>query len=261
MPYILAIDTSTDACSVALLTPEVASEGVHQTVVIAAREHTQRLLPMIDALLKEHQVSLSQLDAIAFCVGPGSFTGLRIALSTAQGLAYGADLPLIPISTLETLACTAVRLGFASPNQIIIPSIDARMNEVYWSTYRSDASGNLSALCDENLSSPEHLAESEWVTHTKQQAIAGVGSGWQYDCLTNGIAVTSDAINATINAATVTINAYPEAHDMALLAEKVYQQDIADSEKFISPLAAVPTYMRNEISWKKRTRIRTKETE
>ena len=252
MPYILAIDTSTDACSVALLTPE----GVHQTLVIAPREHTQRLLPMIDALLKEHQVPLSQLDAIAFCVGPGSFTGLRIALSTAQGLAYGADLPLIPVSTLATLACSALRLQLATPDQIIIPSIDARMNEVYWSAYRSDASGNLSALCDETLSAPEHLAESEWVTNAQQQAVAGVGSGWQYDCLTNGIKVTNDVTNAT----TVTINAYPEAHDMALLAEKVYQQDIADSEKFISPLAAVPTYMRNEISWKKRTRIRDKET-
>jgi tRNA threonylcarbamoyladenosine biosynthesis protein TsaB len=249
MPYILAIDTSTDACSVALLTPE----GVHQSLVIAAREHTQRLLPMIDALLKEHQVSISTLNAIAFCVGPGSFTGLRIALSTAQGLAYGADLPLIPISTLETLACSALRLQLATPDHIIIPSIDARMNEVYWSAYRTNESGNLSVLCDETLSSPEHLAESEWVKNVNQQAIAAVGSGWQYDCL---IDATKDAVSA----AAVTISAYPEAYDMALLAEKVYQQDVDESEKFISPLAAVPTYMRNEISWKKRTRIREKAT-
>ena len=249
MPYILAIDTSTDACSVALLTP---CEGVHQTLAIAPREHTQRLLPMIDALLKEHQVSLSQLDAIAFCVGPGSFTGLRIALSTAQGLAYGADLPLIPISTLATLACSALRLQIATSDQIIIPSIDARMNEVYWCAYSVDASGDLFALCDESLSAPEHLAESEWMKNAKQQAIAGVGSGWQYDCL-------ADATKGMANETTVVVSAYPEAHDMALLAAKVYQQDIADSEKFISPLAAVPTYMRNEISWKKRTRIRNKE--
>jgi tRNA threonylcarbamoyladenosine biosynthesis protein TsaB len=247
MPYILAIDTSTDACSAALLTPEV----VHQTVVIAAREHTQRLLPSIDALLKEHQVPLSKLDAIAFCVGPGSFTGLRIALSTAQGLAYGADLPLIPISTLETLACSALRLQLATPDQIIIPSIDARMNEVYWSAYRLDETGDLLALCDETLSSPECLAESEWVSNANQCTIAGVGSGWQYDCFND---VKKEAASSN-----VVIKAYPEAYDMALLAEKIYQQEGADSEKLISPLAAVPTYMRNEISWKKRTRIRDKE--
>jgi len=249
MTHILAIDTSTDACSVALLTPS----GVYQTLAIAAREHTQRLLPSIDALLKEHHIPLSKLDAIAFCVGPGSFTGLRIALSTAQGLAYGADLPLIPISTLETLACTALRLQLATPGQLIIPSIDARMNEVYWCAYSADESGNLQAQCDEMISSPEVLAESEWLQAKPNkeivESVSAIGSGWHYPCLQ--AVENSELINKIV------VAAYPEAYDMAQLAEKIYT---AGGDSLVSPLAAVPTYMRNEISWKKRTRIRATES-
>jgi tRNA threonylcarbamoyladenosine biosynthesis protein TsaB len=257
MTHILAIDTSTDACSVALLTPS----GVYQTLAIAAREHTQRLLPSIDALLKEHHIPLSKLDAIAFCVGPGSFTGLRIALSTAQGLAYGADLPLIPISTLETLACTALRLQLATSGQLIIPSIDARMNEVYWCAYRADDSGNVQAQCDEMISSPDVLADSEWLqikpnksedtneNKSSVELVSAIGSGWHYPCL--------QAFENSVVIDEVVLAAYPEAYDMALLAEKVYT---AGGDKLISPLSAVPTYMRNEISWKKRTRIRATES-
>lgn len=243
MPYILAIDTSTDACSVALLTPG----GIYQTLTIAAREHTQRLLPSIEALLREHNMPLSQLDAIAFCVGPGSFTGLRIALSTAQGLAYGADLPLIPISTLETMACTALRLQHATPQQIIIPSIDARMNEIYWSVYRVDEAKQLHALSDETISSPESLANSEWMKTPSANTLSAVGSGWHYPCLQDRLSVEA------------TIASYPEAYDMAILAEKVYQKGIDGNAQIISPLAAVPTYMRDEISWQKRQRIRSTE--
>jgi tRNA threonylcarbamoyladenosine biosynthesis protein TsaB len=237
MTYILAIDTSTDACSVAILSPS----GVQQTLVIAPREHTQRLLPSIEALLTEHSLTLSQFDAIAFGVGPGSFTGLRIGLSTAQGLAYGADLPLIPISTLQAMAQTALRLGLVSGEQTIIPVIDARMNEVYWSAYQcnSDTQQWLT-LQDEAIAAPEALAENPWFQ--SQGDLVAVGSGWHYECLAQQL--VQPAI----------IEAYPEAYDIAVLAKQAWDEKGSDAT--MSPLSAVPTYMRNEISWKKRQRIR-----
>lgn len=239
MTHILAIDTSTDACSVAILTPS----GVKQTLLIAPREHTQRLLPSVEALLAEHSLALSQFDAIAFGVGPGSFTGLRIGLSTAQGLAYGADLPLIPISTLQAMAQTALRLGTVNSGQTIIPAIDARMNEVYWSAYQhnSDTQQWLT-LQDEAMASPEALAENTWFQ--SQSDVVAVGSGWHYACLSQQLALPA------------IIETYPEAYDIAVLAKQAWDEKGDDAT--MSPLAAVPTYMRNEISWKKRQRIREK---
>src|SRR5690606_24475380 len=96
MSRILAIDTSTDACSVAYLAQQECIERFE----LAAQSHTRRLLPMVDDLLAEVGVSLSQLDAIAFSRGPGSFTGLRIGFGSVQGLAFAADLPVLPVSTL-----------------------------------------------------------------------------------------------------------------------------------------------------------------
>lgn len=239
MSHILAIDTSTDACSVAILTPS----GIQQVHTIAPREHTQRLLPSVEGLLAESGLSLKQFDAIAFGVGPGSFTGLRIGLSTAQGLAYGADLPLIPISTLKAMAQTAMRVGLAEVSQVIVPMIDARMNEVYCSAYQQDQeTGQLVELQKETIISPEDVIASPWLS--EMQGFAAVGSGWHYDCL------------STAQAKAVTIDAYPEAHDMAILAQTILEQDGNDA--MLSPLAAVPTYMRDEISWKKRQRIRDK---
>jgi tRNA threonylcarbamoyladenosine biosynthesis protein TsaB len=244
MSYILAIDTSTDACSVAILTPS----GVKQILTIAPREHTQRLLPSVERLLAEHGLSLRQFDAIAFGVGPGSFTGLRIGLSTAQGLAYGADLPLIPISTLQTMAQTAIRLEHAGASQMIIPVIDARMSEVYCAAYHYDARLQKAvAVEDECIIAPEALCEMPWFTNSKD--VVGVGSGWHYPCF------SSDA-SSTDQSRSIIIEAYPEAYDMAVLAKLALEQEGDDVA--VSPLAAVPTYMRDEISWKKRQRIREK---
>ena len=235
MSNILAIDTSTDACSVAMLTPG----GVQQTIIVAPREHTQRLLPLINTLLADHQMSLSQCDAIAFGVGPGSFTGLRIALSTAQGLAYGADLPLIPVSTLKTMVHTAVRLGLVSGTESVVPVIDARMNEVYWSAYQKNNDQPLVEIHEETIASPESLLNSEFIT--AQGAFVGVGSGWHYACL------------SSTNAKKIQLDVYPEAYDVAVLAQEQYA-----NKQTISPLTAIPTYMRNEVSWKKRQWIREK---
>nr|VFJ96912.1 MAG: tRNA threonylcarbamoyl adenosine modification protein YeaZ [Candidatus Kentron sp. H]VFJ97120.1 MAG: tRNA threonylcarbamoyl adenosine modification protein YeaZ [Candidatus Kentron sp. H]VFK02851.1 MAG: tRNA threonylcarbamoyl adenosine modification protein YeaZ [Candidatus Kentron sp. H] len=126
---ILAIDTATDACSVAL---HLDGEywGRHE---LAPRQHAEILLPRIRELLSEAGLSLNHLDALAFGRGPGAFTGVRIATSVAQGLAFGADLPVVPISSLHALAQGAWR---ERGERNLLAALDARMGEVYWGAYR-----------------------------------------------------------------------------------------------------------------------------
>lgn len=122
---ILAIDTATEACSVA-----VWNQGeIHALFELCPREHTQRILPMVQQVLAESGLALNQLDALAFGRGPGSFTGVRIGIGIAQGLALGADLPMLGISTLQTMAQGAWRVCGA---ERVLAAIDARMGEVYW---------------------------------------------------------------------------------------------------------------------------------
>lgn len=124
---ILAIDTATEACSVALWN----NGEKHALFEICPREHTQRILPMVQQVLAESGVTLNQLDALAFGRGPGSFTGVRIGIGIAQGLAMGAELPMIGVSTLATMAQGAFRVTGATQ---VLAAIDARMGEVYWGT-------------------------------------------------------------------------------------------------------------------------------
>ena len=119
---ILAIDTATEACSVA-----VWNQGeIHALFELCPREHTQRILPMVQQVLAESGLALNQLDALAFGRGPGSFTGVRIGIGIAQGLALGADLPMIGVSTLQTMAQGAWRVSGAAR---VLAAIDARMGK------------------------------------------------------------------------------------------------------------------------------------
>jgi tRNA threonylcarbamoyladenosine biosynthesis protein TsaB len=133
MSMLLAIDASTEACSVAL--------GAHDRWLersqSAGQRHAELLLPMIKALLAEGGLALSQLGGIAFGAGPGSFTGLRIACGVAQGLALGADLPLVGVSTLESMAETLRRRDGSSK---VVATLDARMGEIYIAAYEHDGS-------------------------------------------------------------------------------------------------------------------------
>lgn len=117
---LLALDTSTEHCSAALW----LDGAVLQRLERAGQRHSERLLPMVAGLLAEAGVSLRDLDAVAAAVGPGSFTGLRIATSVGQGLALGARLPVVPVGTLEALAA-------AAPGERVVACLDARMGEVY----------------------------------------------------------------------------------------------------------------------------------
>jgi tRNA threonylcarbamoyladenosine biosynthesis protein TsaB len=128
---ILALDASTDVCAAAL------GDGAHwaERVENAGQRHSELLLPMVRALLVEARLDLATLDGIAFGAGPGSFTGLRIACGVAQGLALGANLPVVGIATLEAMAETArKRIGGTR----VIAALDARMLEVYIAAYEYD---------------------------------------------------------------------------------------------------------------------------
>ena len=232
MPTILALETSSDACSVALLN----DKGVFEETIISPREHTQRLLPMVEGILKAQNTALADVDGIAYGAGPGSFTGLRICLSVAQGLAYGVACPLIAVSSLLAMAATACRNQTFDTGSIIIPVIDARMDEVYWSAYRLEQSGQLTPLVDQSVSAPELCAE--FVNSVSSHNVVAMGNGWQYEAL-------STLANANLDA-------YPSAHDIALIGSAQFA-----AGELVNPLDASPTYLRNEVSWKKRERIRS----
>jgi tRNA threonylcarbamoyladenosine biosynthesis protein TsaB len=148
---VLALDTSTEACSAALLW----SDGqLSQRFTLTERSHADLILPMIDALLAEAGCRLTDLDGLAFGRGPGGFTGLRIAAGVVQGLAFGAGLPVAPVSSLAAVAYQA------QPGQGVLVCNDARMNEVYWGCYRFDPalSAVPVALSDERVGPAEGVA-------------------------------------------------------------------------------------------------------
>lgn len=166
MTTLLALDTATEACSVALLHDgKVIS---HYEVI--PRLHAQRLLPMIKDLLAEAAVPLSALDAIAFGRGPGAFTGVRIAVGVVQGLAFALDRPVLPISNLAVLAQRSLREHGAMQ---VAAAIDARMDEVYWGCYRAE-SGEMHLQGVEAVLAPEQVA----LPADASGAWFGAGTGW-----------------------------------------------------------------------------------
>ena len=135
---VLALDTATEACSVALFD----GSAVILRHAEVGRGHADEVLAMVDAVLDEADIPLRSLDGIAAGIGPGSFTGVRISVSVAQGLAFGAGLPVIPVSSLEALAWRAVGEGASK----VLACLDARMGELYWGCFAADAARGLVLL-------------------------------------------------------------------------------------------------------------------
>jgi len=146
---LLALDTSTECCSVALL----HDGDVLLRAVMTERSHAELVLPMIEALLAEAKLALKDLDGLAFGRGPGAFTGLRIASGVVQGLAYGAKLPVAPVSSLAAVA----ELVPAATGEHVLVCNDARMGEVYWGLYRRLADGSVTAVTPEAVSAPDRV--------------------------------------------------------------------------------------------------------
>ena len=232
MSLILALDTSTDACSVALY----AHGAVTSRYEVAAKSHTQRLLPMVDELLHSSGCHLEELDAIAFGRGPGSFTGLRICAGIVQGLAFGASLPVIPVSTLEAMALGFYRANADATCPVVV-TLDARMEEVYWGIYER-AGESVHSLSEEAVMSPAVLVEHEDVTRLAGHFV-GIGPGWHYPAMRQ---LKADAV----------IDVHPHAENMALIAAEKFA-----AGQTVTALDAQPVYLRDSVSWQKRQRIRT----
>lgn len=221
---ILAIDTSTEACSVGLL----FNNQIIADFVISQRDHTKQILPMVDNILKQADCQLSQLDAIAFGQGPGSFTGVRIGIGVAQGLALGIDKPVIGVSTLMTLAQGAYR---KTGTKLILPAIDARMSEVYFGVYQQLADGIWQAMVNECVIKPADVMDK--LVNIELNVGISAGTGWQtYPTMVERIKDSHHTL--------------PEAQDMLVIAEKLYQAgNVTQVED------AQATYLRNEVTWKK----------
>ncbi|WP_421866292.1 tRNA (adenosine(37)-N6)-threonylcarbamoyltransferase complex dimerization subunit type 1 TsaB [Motiliproteus sp.] len=230
MSKILALDTSTQACSVALWLDGEVREDFRDL----PRQHTQLLLPMVQQMLDQAGLSLKQLDGIAFGRGPGSFTGLRICTGVTQGLAFGANLPVAPVSTLAALALQA-RHG--NPElEGALAAIDARMDELYWGAYRFDTDTGLPLLvADERVCPPEHIEED---TLFAQGRWVGVGSGWNY----------RDRLPASVLAWVETIDPLPEPRAAAIA--ELGAAMIAAGQGVL-PEQALPVYLRDDVAKKK----------
>ena len=157
MKRILAIDTSSAWCSVALSLGEVEPVFRHQPVAAGA---SQLLLPWIEELLQDSKLAMTDIDAIAIGIGPGAFTGVRLGVAAAQGLALAANLPVIPVTSLDGIAMqllSSPNFQKFQPSQFIV-AVDARMDEIYWAKYQHVSSDmKPQRLGDIHLSSPEEI--------------------------------------------------------------------------------------------------------
>jgi tRNA threonylcarbamoyladenosine biosynthesis protein TsaB len=222
---LLAIETATEACSAALL----IDDRIELRYAIKPRGHSELILSMMDELLAEAEMKPTQLDAMAFGRGPGSFTGVRIATGIVQGAAFGADLPVVPVSTLAALAQRAYRQK-GEPN--LLPAYDARMGELYWAAYRVGEDGLVRLVIEEEVATAESVRmplDNDWY---------GVGSGW-------GVAGEVLAKRLGDDLLGFQAQMYCSAHDVAQLAAAAYAQGLA-----VPPEQALPVYLRNQVAKK-----------
>ncbi len=222
---LLALDTASAQCSAALLQD---GELIFRAA-LTARDHARLLLPQVDELLAEAGIGLTALDGIAFGRGPGSFTGVRIAAAVTQGLAAGAGLPVLPVSSLRALAAQAQRsvretCGSIPPGRLLA-CMDARMGEVYWGLFGA-------ALEDaaEHLGPPGSLLARELAPVA---AAAGMGLGAWPDI----------AVSLQLPPGRVFPAAEPHARDVAELAAA----DLARGASWLDAALAQPVYLRDQV--------------
>ena len=217
MPTILAIETSADIASVALLLGDqlLARQGD------VAKTHSDAILPLVQGVLEQAGIRLEQCDALAFGSGPGSFTGVRTAAGVVQGLAFGSGRPVIPVGTLQAMAqaCHA-RTGAID----VLTILDARMGEVYWAQYRYD--GAWHEVVAPTLSAP--------ATVQPQGAVQACG---------NGLHVYADAFAGAAFADGALTDVMPHAREVAQLARGAH----ARGEMLVAQ-DAQPLYLRNKVA-------------
>ena len=228
MHNILAIDTATDACSVALQLNGEVSE-CHEVI---PRRHNQRLQAQLTELLGSGNLRSHGIDAIAYGVGPGSFTGLRIAASAVQGLAFSNALPAVPVSTLATQVMTAMRTAQVDRSQPVLSLLDARIGELYWALF--DVAGDLPVI----IRSAEVCRPEQMPALLPGSDLQAVGDGCRY------VAELPAPLRERIRVAAGDL--LPRARDMIPLAMAELAAGRVQSAQEVAPV-----YVRDEISWKK----------
>ncbi|MFS8138557.1 MAG: tRNA (adenosine(37)-N6)-threonylcarbamoyltransferase complex dimerization subunit type 1 TsaB [Thermomonas sp.] len=215
---LLAIETATEACSVAVW----VDGAVIERFEIAPRRHTELVLPWAEALLAEAGIAKAQLDAIAVGRGPGAFTGVRLAIALAQGIALALDRPLLPVSTLAALAMQA-------SGDRILAAIDARMGEIYIASFQREGDGP--------------VATSDEVVIAPHDYVAPDGSDWHG--VGTGFAAAEGALIENLQGQLVTVDAtaLPHAIDVARLGALAFARGEA-----VAPERIEPAYLRNNVA-------------
>lgn len=229
---ILAIDTSLNGCSVALM----MENKIYEHYQLAPKQQASLILSMIKSLLTEKNLPLKNLDLLTFACGPGSFTGTRIAAGVIQGLAIGANLPAIPVSTLQIMAQKCWREY--SANHVMV-CLDARMQEIYWGVYQLNDQQIMQSVIPDTLCFPADLPEI--FHYQNQNDYFAIGTGWDLypELLQKQLSYKPNNILP---------NFQPSAQDIIPLAAHKFLQ-----EKNFVPENAVPVYLRDTGIWKKIT--------
>lgn len=218
MTTVLALETSSETASVALL--RHGEILYRQSAGVAT--HSQTVLPMVQAVLAEAGLGVRDCDVIAFGAGPGSFTGVRTACGVAQGLAFGADLPVAPVVTLQAMALACFRTYPAASSAVAL--LDARMGEIYWAQYLPGAMPGTAQA--PSLDNP-----------------AGVHPQGIFAVCGNGMAAYPDALAAVSSAACGFLECLPHASDVARIGLEIFRR-----EATVAADLAQPLYLRNKVA-------------
>ncbi|CBL46432.1 Hypothetical protein HDN1F_28490 [gamma proteobacterium HdN1] len=240
------MDTSTEACSVALC----VGEREFFRYELAPRLHTALVLPMVTAVCEEAGIALSAIEAIAFARGPGAFTGLRIAAGVVQGLAYGLQVPVISVSTLAVMAHRAWReRGWNA----VHTAIDARMGEVYFGSYRVEGAGRVALVGREVVAPLAELLACAQLVDSEEAALVGegpasktisvdslraggwtgYGSGWVY----------REALQQQLpDVVDLQVEGYPHALDLLALGRVMFA-----AGEYVNAENALPVYLRDSV--------------
>jgi tRNA threonylcarbamoyladenosine biosynthesis protein TsaB len=222
---LLALDTSTESCSAAITINGV----LYQQQQLTQRGHSTLILGMLDQLFKQADASIADIDALAFGRGPGSFTGVRIGVGVAQGIAFARELPVIPVSTLAAVAQAAYE---QTQQHNIAVAMDARMDEIYAAIFQVQ-DGSVVLIGDEKVCPAEQFLPAN------TEMWLGAGTGWQ---------VYADTLQSNFSAQLIgqQPDIYPQAAIILKLAEHLYARG-----EYVSADKALPVYLRNDVAKKK----------
>ena len=226
---ILCVDTSTEACSVAVLKQNDIEQVIKDSFMFAPREHTTKILPTVESVLAEAELTINDIDIVAYGRGPGSFTGVRIGISIAQGLAFGIEKPMVGVSTLQAMAQQAYKTSNVSN---VYAAIDARMGEVYYAHYQI-LDGLMTLQGEEIVIKPVDLLALE-ITIIENSVL--VGTGWQ---------AYSELLDYFCSSTLLEIE-FPASRYMLDQVVNDVKQGLA-----VPPELATPVYLRDKVTWKK----------